>query len=52
MKDARCLATSRIDLGAPDVAKLYGRRFAIEETFRDSKDLHFGMPCRRVGSGR
>lgn len=43
MKDAWCLATSRTDLGAPDVAKLYGRRFTIEETFRDSKDLHFGM---------
>ncbi len=23
--------------------KLYGRRFTIEETFRDTKDLHFGM---------
>lgn len=43
MKDAWCLATSRTELGAPDVAKLYGRRFTIEETFRDAKDLHFGM---------
>jgi hypothetical protein len=43
MKDAWCLATSRADLGAADVAKLYGRRFTIEETFRDSKDVHFGM---------
>jgi hypothetical protein len=23
--------------------KLYGRRFTIEETFRDTKDVHFGM---------
>lgn len=23
--------------------KLYGRRFTIEESFRDIKDLHFGM---------
>jgi hypothetical protein len=22
---------------------LYGRRFTIEETFRDTKDIHFGM---------
>jgi hypothetical protein len=43
MKEAWCLATSRIDLGAADVAKLYGRRFTIEETFRDTKDVHFGM---------
>jgi hypothetical protein len=43
MKDAWCLATSRIDLGAPAVTKLYGRRFTIEETFRDTKDVHFGM---------
>ena len=43
MKDAWCLATSRADLGAAEVAKLYGRRFTIEETFRDNKDVHFGM---------
>lgn len=43
MKDAWCLATSRADLGAAAVATLYGRRFTIEETFRDAKDLHFGM---------
>ena len=43
MKDAWCLATSRVDLGASAVTKLYGRRFTIEETFRDTKDVHFGM---------
>lgn len=43
MKDAWCLATSRADLGAADVTKLYGRRFTIEETFRDQKDNRFGM---------
>jgi hypothetical protein len=43
MKDAWCLATSRANLGAADVAKLYGRRFTIEETFRDQKDNRFGM---------
>jgi hypothetical protein len=43
MKDAWCLATSRADLGAADVARLYGRRFSIEETFRDQKDNRFGM---------
>jgi hypothetical protein len=43
MKVAWCLATSRVDLGAAGVTKLYGRRFTIEETFRDTKDVHFGM---------
>ena len=43
MKDAWCLATSRADLTASEVTKLSGRRFQIEETFRDTKDLHFGM---------
>jgi len=43
MKDAWCLATSRDDLKAADLVKQYGRRFSIEETFRDTKDIHFGM---------
>jgi RNase H-fold protein (predicted Holliday junction resolvase) len=43
MKDPWCLATSRSDLTARQVVKLYGRRFSIEETFRDTKDIHFGM---------
>jgi hypothetical protein len=42
MKEAWCLATNRPDAAA-DVIKLYGRRFTIEETFRDQKDLRFGM---------
>jgi hypothetical protein len=43
MKDSWCLATSRADWQASMVVKMYGRRFTIEETFRDTKDLHFGM---------
>lgn len=43
MKDPWCLATSRTDLRAAEVVKCYGRRFRIEETFRDTKDIHFGM---------
>lgn len=43
MQEAWCLATSRADVGAADVVKLYSRRFTIEETFRDTKDIHFGM---------
>ncbi len=43
MKDAWCIATSRSDLSATKVTKLYGRRFTIEETFRDIKDRRFGL---------
>lgn len=42
-KDAWCIATRRADLGADGVTELYGRRFTIEETFRDTKDIHFGL---------
>jgi len=43
MKDSWCLATSRDDLTASQLVKLYGKRFSIEETFRDLKDNHFGL---------
>lgn len=43
MKEPWCLATSLIDSTASEVVKLYSRRFTIEETFRDTKDLHFGL---------
>jgi hypothetical protein len=43
MKDAWCLATSLADRNAQEVVKLYGKRFTIEETFRDQKDLRFGF---------
>jgi len=43
MKEAWCLATSRADLPAPQIVKWYGKRFTIEETFRDTKNGHLGM---------
>lgn len=43
MKEAWCLATTLRDAKAADVVKLYGRRFTIEETFRDQKNLRFGL---------
>lgn len=42
MKDAWYLATSLKDLGAAKIVALYGKRFSIEETFRDAKNLNFG----------
>lgn len=43
MDEAWCLATSRVKDGAAAIVKLYSRRFTIEETFRDTKDIRFGM---------
>lgn len=52
MKDAWCLATSLGELSASEIVKMYGRRFTIEETFRDTKDLHFGMGLRATHIGK
>jgi hypothetical protein len=46
MKEAWCLATSFTQGTAAQIVKLYGKRFSIEETFRDQKDEHFGMGLR------
>ena len=43
MKEPWFLASSRGDLTAPQTIKAYGKRFSIEESFRDSKDPRFGM---------
>ena len=43
MKDTWYLATSLSTAKASAIIKLYGRRFTIEETFRDQKDIRFGM---------
>jgi hypothetical protein len=43
MKEPWCLATSRDDLTASEIVALYGRRFTIEENFRDTKDPRFGL---------
>jgi hypothetical protein len=52
MKEPWCLVTSRPELTAAQVVKRYGRRFTIEETFRDTKDLHFGMGLKATHIGR
>jgi hypothetical protein len=46
MKEAWCLATSPADKRAVEVVTLYGKRFSIEEWFRDGKDIRFGMGLR------
>jgi len=52
MKQTWCLATSRADLSAGEIVALYGRRFTIEENFRDTKDPRFGMGLSAIHIGR
>jgi hypothetical protein len=37
------LLVTDLDLPARQIVKIYGRRFQIEETFRDEKDSRFGL---------
>jgi hypothetical protein len=43
MKEAWCLAASDAEAPAAALIKQYGRRWTIEPSFRDTKDLRFGM---------
>jgi hypothetical protein len=43
MKEPWRLAASDGTLAAPAIIKLYSKRWTIEPSFRDSKDLRFGM---------
>ena len=43
MKDAWCLAASDGEASATTIIKTYSRRWTIEPSFRDTKDLRFGM---------
>ena len=52
MKEPWCLATTLNELTASEVVKRYGKRFTIEETFRDQKDLHFGMGLKATHIGK
>lgn len=48
MKEPWCLATNLKEASANDVIDLYGKRFTIEENFRDVKDIRFGMGLSSV----
>lgn len=43
MKQMWCIAASDPKIGGRRVIRFYGKRFTIEEMFRDIKDLRFGM---------
>jgi len=48
MKDSWCLASSLADATARTIIDLYARRWTIEPSFRDEKDLRFGMGLSSV----
>jgi hypothetical protein len=43
MKEPWCLVTGSRDATAPQIIKLYSKRWTVEPSFRDTKDLRFGM---------
>ena len=43
MKEPWCLVSSRHDLTGGEIKVAYGRRFTVEETFRDVKNPRFGL---------
>lgn len=51
MQEAWCLAATLVGESGSEIVAYYGRRFTIEETFRDTKDLHFGMGLRATHIG-
>ena len=48
MKEPWCLATSKTEATASAIIRLYSRRWTIEPSFRDTKDLRFGMGLSTV----
>jgi len=48
MKEPWCLVTSKADAKAAEIKNLYARRWTTEPTFRDTKDLRFGMGLKAV----
>src|SRR3954449_4801247 len=51
MKEPCCLVTGNGDATAPQIIKLYSNRWRVEPSFRDTKDLRFGMGLSTVRIG-
>src|SRR6202795_3248888 len=49
MKEPWCLAASDAEAPAGTLIKQYARRWTIEPSFRDTKDLRFGMGMAEIG---
>src|SRR5688500_16416227 len=48
MKEPWCLATSNAGATAPQIIALYSKRWRVEPSFRDTKDLRFGLGLSAV----
>jgi hypothetical protein len=48
MKEPWCLVSSRQDLPGVEIKVAYGRRFTVEETFRDVKNPRFGLGLKQA----
>lgn len=48
MKEPWCLVSSRQDLTGVGIKVVYGRRFTVEETFRDLKNPRFGLGLKQA----
>jgi hypothetical protein len=48
MKEPWCLVTGSRDATAPQIIKLYSKRWTVEPSFRDTKDLRFGLGAIRI----
>jgi hypothetical protein len=48
MQEPWCLASSNRDAAAPQITKLYAKRWGVEPAFRDTKDLRFGLGLSAV----
>jgi Transposase DDE domain len=52
MKEPWCLVSSRQDLAGVEIKVVYGRRFTVEETFRDVKNPRVGLGLKQAVIGR
>src|SRR3954465_4712645 len=48
MKEPWCLVTGNGDATAPQIIALYSKRWRVEPSFRDTKDLRFGLSTVRI----
>jgi len=48
MKDPWCLATNDADLKTREIINYYAKRWSIEPSFRDQKDIRFGMGMHNI----
>jgi hypothetical protein len=48
MKEPWCLVSSLLDIKGVEIKVAYGRRFTVEETFRDVKNPRFGLGLKQT----